>query len=425
MGVYECFRLQTIRGPRRQYFKNHKPVDSKHVPHNAKMHMKQHMRQQLEGGIQYATYSKPRNYAVCQGTSLHPRSSFSVHECLLTEQDYKDFLHFLVKDRVRQEFGHGNRFAEQQYINSMDKQLTARMPPQLQVTPCTKITAFMPELMEKKLPQQGNYTFMPDFAKMPSATKTKPYWQVVKKLGSGLEGIVYVVVNSKGKNYAVKFQLVTPGKARWMTVENEVNLQNFFANLNLAPRVIGFNSVQLHDPGKTEVKIIVMETIDFTLDDLLCNPNAFPPTWVNHVAEQVKQLLLMLHKYGITHGDMHSGNIGFVYDPDTKQLKLRLIDFGQSSNQKPNAQVDALQLLHSISPDYLHVPPSILNVFRTKMLEAVREIYGPNATLPIRNYKNSFLREHITYSESKKGILGYKERSVPEVQPNFPDWFKP
>lgn len=424
MGEYECFRLQTTRGPRRQYFKNHRPVHSKHVPHTAKVHMKQQMQQQLGGGVQYGTYAKPRNVAVCRGTSPRPRTTYSVNECLLTEADYRAFLRLIVQDRFKREFGRAAPFSQEQYLTALDKQLTARIPPALRATPCTKITAFMPKV-DSNLPQQGNYQFMPEFAKLPSATKSKPYWQVVKKLGEGSVGMVYVVVNSKGENYALKIQVVTPGQPRFMSVEDEVKLQNFFANLNLAPRVVGLTTVQLQDPLKTQIKIIVMETIDFTLDDLVCNPNAFPASWVNAVAEEVKQLLLVLHKYGITHGDMHSGNIGFVYDPDTKQLKLRLIDFGQSSNKGNNARVDALQLMHGLSPEFLGVPANILNVFRKKLTEALHEIYGPRATLPVNNYNFTFSREHNNYSRLATGLLGFKERAKPEPEPNFPEWFNP
>ena len=381
------------------------------------------MRQQLAGGVQYGSYSKPLNRSVCSGTSVRPRSQFTVDECLLTEADYRAFLRLIVKDRFNREFGSSNRFSQEQYLTALDEQLKKRIPLPLQGTPCTKITAFIPEV-GKNLPQQGNYEFMPNYARQATPTKTKPYWKVVKKLGEGSVGLVYIVVNSQNENFALKFQVVTPGEPRFTTVEDEVKLQNFFANLNLAPRVVGLTSVQLRDPRKTQIKIIVMEPIDFTLDDMLCNPNSFPPSWVNAVAEQVKELILMLHKYGITHGDLHPGNIGFMYDANTKELKLRLIDFGQSSNRRSVSKVDALQFAHAISREFMGVPSDIEKLLRAKITEAGRAIYGNNFALPTRNYRDTFIQAHRAYSRAPEGALGYVERPVPTPNPNFPAWFK-
>lgn len=380
------------------------------------------MQAQLSGGIQYGFYKTPANASVCKTTSAEPRTNYTVKDCMLTEADYREFLHLIVKDRFQREFGRATRHTQQQYLTALDKELLFRMPKSLRATPCTKITAFLPEV-NKSLVQQGNYEFMPEFARQPSPTKSKPYWQVVKKLGKGSVGMVYVVVNSTGQNFALKVQIVTPGQRRFMSVEDEVKLQMFFANLNLAPRIIGITSVQLLDPKRTQVQIILMEPVDFTLDDLLCHPNTFDNKWVPVIAEQLKHLFLALHKYGITHGDLHSGNIGFVYKRDTKELKLQLIDFGQSSNKSNNSKVDALQFFHGISNEFLGVPENIVNVFRTKMLEALRIIYGPNFKLPTSNYRYTFTQEHMQYSGSK-GAQGYKEREAPAPESNFPDWFK-
>lgn len=327
-----------------------------------------------------------------------------------------------MKDRLKHEYGVNKALLQKQYLDALDKHLLARIPPPLQATPCTKITAFIPTV-DKRLPAQGNYEFMPEFARPPSATKTKPYWQVVKKIGEGSVGLIYIVVNSKGENYVLKMQVIKPDEPQFMSVEDEVKLQNFFANLNLAPRVIGLTTVQLADPRKTEVKIIVMEPVDFTLDDLLCNPNAFPPSWVKVVAEQIKQLLLVLHKYRLTHGDLHPGNIGFLYDPASKELKLRLIDFGQSSNRASVTAVDAFQLIRAIT-EIAQVPVKITNVFRTKLTEAGRAIYGPKFVLPTYSYTYQFMQQHNKYSRAPKRKMGYTERELPPADPQFPAWFK-
>lgn len=431
MGTqYECFLVRTAAGMRKQFFKNGKAVRSKHVPQTVKSQLKctgghviKYGALELAGG-----YTRAMNQRMCPSGGVKPldRPKLSVNNCYISQQDYLDFLKLVMEDQYKRQYPNAAfaPYTLQQYVAKVEKQVLAQhIPPKLQTNVCTKLTAFMPQASDT-LPAQGNFReHMPAFAHIPSETKTRPYWQIVKKLGQGAYGIVYLVSNSAGANFALKVHIENPTTRRtsFMTLNEEVLMHRFFERLNLAPRIFGESSLKLDDGGNTTVKVFVMEPVDFTLQDLICNPAMLPGNWAPAVAEQLKQMLLKLNKYGITHGDFHAGNIGFDYDPAQKKMKMILLDFGQASNSKNYPTVDAIQLLSSIKHVW-NASGDIVRVIENKVREALKSInnnkpwnYGPDT-------RDNFIQMHRTYEQ--KG-LGYKSRTPPPADPNFPRYFSP
>ncbi|MCH9718026.1 MAG: hypothetical protein K0U52_13235, partial [Gammaproteobacteria bacterium] len=115
----------------------------------------------------------------------------------------------------------------------------------------------------------------------------------------------------------------------------EMELQNEFHSIGLAPAVLGFDS-------DSKVSLIVMEPVDGTLAELLCsvdNPE--------NVIDQVVNMMKVMEQYGVTHGDMHSGNITYQLPPDGS-AKLMLIDYGFSSTRTHDPALDAEQLFSEL-----------------------------------------------------------------------------
>ncbi len=198
-----------------------------------------------------------------------------------------------------------------------------------------------------KLVSPGGYKLCMSMKKyLPNACNIK---SVIDVLGQGAYGIVLSVMNDQDQKHAVKV-IVHKDNIVTVPTELEVAIQNDFHRIGLAPAV-NCTLTATNKYGK-KVSFISMDTVDGTLFKLLCLIRDQPDK-IREAVRQLVGIMKTMRKYGITHGDMHGGNIGYRNVPGG--FKLMLIDFGQSSTKVYNPVLDAekfisILLHHEKSP---------------------------------------------------------------------------
>lgn len=154
----------------------------------------------------------------------------------------------------------------------------------------------------------------------------------------------------------------------WMSLSEEIALQNVFAEHGLAPRLL--SPVHDHVVGSHRVSCFAMEQVDFTLQQALYRRTSQGHTTdVNSkqalvaTLDGVLGLMDRMHSVGLIHGDFHPENIAFLQCDRT--VCWGVIDTGIASNRflrAPGSRskqiqeeqfsqsviVDALQLLRTL-----------------------------------------------------------------------------
>jgi hypothetical protein len=167
---------------------------------------------------------------------------------------------------------------------------------------------------------------------------------VVRVLGAGKFGLVLLVRNDATlKHSALKLVRVTP--RLWITPEDEMERQRVFAALGLAPAVQCFET---YASGSFRYAALMMDRLDATLEQFLFQEEYAPtPQQLQDVEDGLFALWRKMEASGVTHGDMHAGNVGLKALPDGR-LKLFLLDFGRASTQVSNLPIDMSHFIYSL-----------------------------------------------------------------------------
>lgn len=173
-------------------------------------------------------------------------------------------------------------------------------------------------------------------------------WTLVKYLGGGAYGKVFLMKNPQGMSVAVKIQKIGAGSD---DPAEEVRMQKIFAGYGLGPRVL--KHISTTTASGAMVDLIVMEPVDYTLREALCMAGNSRRR-VQFVADQIISLMEGMKRYNLTHGDMHDENIAFRVEGG--QLKPILIDFGFSAENIHFPEVDAEQLARVMVQSDFGVP---------------------------------------------------------------------
>lgn len=198
-------------------------------------------------------------------------------------------------------------------------------------------------------------------------------WRVTKFLSAGSYGHVFRAVHTNGTNAALKVQT---GDAK--RLRNELKAQRAFHKQGLAPKIIRYCSfkpknrlgmaaherlnraVQNEDvPFQTEdesptgnlVHVILMEEIAGVLGQWLRREKSNIQIW--KTALEITKLMVDFKTHGLTHGDFHLNNIGYVYtDASKRHMKLMPIDFGRSHVGKAFTGLEVGALMRTLAPTF-------------------------------------------------------------------------
>jgi tRNA A-37 threonylcarbamoyl transferase component Bud32 len=233
----------------------------------------------------------------------------------------------------------------------------------------------------------------PAFTSVAGSGEGQTKWHIVRHLGQGVFGSTFLAVNRQGQEAAVKVILET-GQEKVKPTE-EFELQRVFASMNLAPRVLNTASVLFRG---TKFHVLMMERVEFTLYDLLCFQRLSPNT-LQSIAYSLARFLWKMYEKGITHGDMHSQNIMFRYNKETKQYEPLLIDFGYATTQFNDPEVDALQLITDLS-ELTRMSPRVVDYLVKVLSKVVSRIRGRETVVAKRR---SAWERHVDWFIARRG----------------------
>lgn len=225
--------------------------------------------------------------------------------------------------------------------------------------------------------------------------KKKMKLEIVNKLGKGAYGVVLNACADAFNCYAVKIQHVK----NMEDFKREVKMQKIFAVRGLSPSIIGAQHFYQHD-GK-QFGVILMSRIAGVMNDVL--ETRLDKQYLDTIIGWIVNLLRLMRKFTLTHGDLHWENLAYVYGLAADGLVSpipTLIDFGFATDKFSNSQLEMLQLLrtlrekHNYFDDYnrQYLSKQLLKIYNTaypndKNVEDMRSA--------AKAYKRLF-REHVS-----------------------------
>ena len=216
-------------------------------------------------------------------------------------------------------------------------------------------------------------------------------WSILKYLGGGEYGKVFLMHTPAGEKVAVKLMIETePGET-----QSEIKAQKVFSKVGLGPELFKYTSSRT--AGGVKVDLIVMEPVDYTLREVLCMAGNDVGR-VRAVVAQVMALMRGMRRHKLTHGDMHDENVAFRVK--NGKLSPVLIDFGFSVTNGSFPQVDAEQLVRVLVEDGMGplYPHALL------IVEALRDfLKDQGIKYNIKGTSPGYFKIHDEYLETYRG----------------------
>ena len=138
-------------------------------------------------------------------------------------------------------------------------------------------------------------------------------------------------------------------------LDREVAISNLASNAGISPKVHKTQQCsgvlripELDDP--IEMGFILMERWDTTLNEFLTRKRSTDPNYKlpSNLVQQLNEKIKLLHSLGVTHNDLHTGNIVLnlhtmnnIYEP----YDIAIIDFGYARMYSGNIQSNAAYVL--------------------------------------------------------------------------------
>lgn len=165
-------------------------------------------------------------------------------------------------------------------------------------------------------------------------------WRITRFLGRGQFGFVFGTRENKGsKTGALKIQL----KGRTSKMQNEIEAHKKFSKLGLSPTI---HCHCLTARTRRSVFFVNMSRIDTTLEWWLQTKRS--KQMINLFLEKLFGILEVMRKERITHGDMHLGNIGFVFKRQHTPGRIQLLDHGFASTKGALTELELVQFIRTL-----------------------------------------------------------------------------
>ena len=142
-----------------------------------------------------------------------------------------------------------------------------------------------------------------------------------------------------GVTRAIKFQL-------WeKSVMQEIELTNEFSQTGYGIKIERFCFAHFNE--KFWAVIIIMETVDGVLSEILKQPQALSEYHVDSICKQLVEAVEQMDAMGIHHCDLNAGNIGFVRQTNGG-YQIKLIDFGMATRHPDYRILDVLSIYRAL-----------------------------------------------------------------------------
>ena len=165
-------------------------------------------------------------------------------------------------------------------------------------------------------------------------------WKITHYLGSGTEGFVFGCRSKKGcKTGALKIQPMTDKNA----TRRQIQVHKKFAALGLSPKI---HSHCTKVKMGSSVLFLNMDRIDTTLKQWLMRRRS--TKMIDLLVERLFDILRVMRENGVTHGDFHTSNIGFVFKRDSSPGKIQIIDHGDATTKGALTEVDLVQFARTV-----------------------------------------------------------------------------
>lgn len=170
-------------------------------------------------------------------------------------------------------------------------------------------------------------------------------WRITRYLGKGSYGYVFGARSDTGsKKGALKIQPYD----RKSLLTKEIRSHRLFAKLGLTPELHFYCTLET---GGHRVSFLSMGRIDTTLEYWLEERRS--KKMLDLLVERLFKILDIMRKKGVTHGDFHPGNIGFVFKREGAPGKIQLLDHGWSSTRGAMTEIEVVQLMRTLHSYYL------------------------------------------------------------------------
>jgi len=162
-------------------------------------------------------------------------------------------------------------------------------------------------------------------------------WRITKLLGAGSFGVVLGTRGPKNEKGALKIINESNSKI----VDSEIKLGNEFHKLGISPK----STRMAHEKiGGQHLYAIHMDRIDGVIAEYLKKTDPSIQR-MDMMVEKLFQLIDIMDKKKLIHGDLHWENIGFIHARDDNVGKLQVIDLGYAYSGKSLPALEFVQLL--------------------------------------------------------------------------------
>lgn len=217
-------------------------------------------------------------------------------------------------------------------------------------------------------------------------------WRITSYMGHGSFGYVFGArSNTSSKKGALKIQ-EHPGKS---ILSKELRSHKQFAKLGLSPEVHFYCTVST---GGHRFSFLNMGRIDTTLGYWLQKKHS--KKILDLFVERLFQILDIMRKKKVTHGDFHAGNIGFVFKREGAPGKIQLLDHGWSSTKRAMTELELVQFMRTLHRRYIGANKDNTSFLLRRCQKEAKRRYGLRISLSQQSLEERQYELHNLHKQS-------------------------
>lgn len=197
--------------------------------------------------------------------------------------------------------------------------------------------------MSRTLMQYPTSTYCEVLTRMMPASCMRQ-WRITKFMGSGASAYVFGCRHKK-TNSAGALKIFSANDNS--LVRSEVNSHNKFSKLHLSPKIISHCSLR---KGRRKIYFLNMSRVDTTLYKWLAERRS--KKLLDKLITRIFDILLIMEKHNVTHGDLHLDNIGFVYGRGNEPGRIKILDYGYASTARSMPEIELVQFVRTLHSRY-------------------------------------------------------------------------